>query len=70
MLTEGYRAYITIFYKAYHLTLGKRVLLATNLHVTHIARHTEGYKHHHLVPMEQALAFSGNGLDGDVFQQW
>jgi hypothetical protein len=65
MLTERYRAYFTIFYEAYHLALGKRVFLATNLHVAHIARHAEGYKDHQLVPVEQAFSLGSNSLDGD-----
>ena len=59
---EWYRAYITIFYKAYNLTLGKGVLLSTDLHVTHITRHTEGYKYHQVIPVEQTFAFSCHRL--------
>ena len=62
VLAERFHAYITIFYKTYHLALSKGVLLATDLHVAHITGHTEGYEHHQIVPVEQALAFGCHSL--------
>ena len=62
VLAERFHAYITIFYKAHHLALGKGVLLATDLHVAHITGHAEGYEHHQVVPVEQALAFGCHSL--------
>ena len=59
---EWYRAYITIFYKAYNLTLGKLLLLTTELNVTYTYRHTEGYKYHQVIPVEQTFAFSCHRL--------
>ena len=69
VLAEGYRAYLTIFYKAHHLALGKGVLLATNLYVAHVARHAEGYKYHQVVPVEQALAFGCHSLYCNALQK-
>jgi hypothetical protein len=62
VLTEWYRAYLTIINKAYYLALGEGVLLASNLHVAHIARHTKRYEDHELVPVKQALALGSYGL--------
>jgi hypothetical protein len=52
VLTEGIRAYITIFYKTYYLALGKGVFFASDLHVAHVAGHAEGDKHYKVVPVE------------------
>ena len=38
MFTEGYRAYLTIFYKPHHFALGKGVLLPSDLYVADITR--------------------------------
>ena len=63
VLTEGGRAYIIIYYKAYHLALGEGMLLTSDLHIAHVAGHAEGYKHHQIVPVEQTLPFGGNSLN-------
>ena len=62
VLAEGSRAYITILYKAYYLAFGKGVLLASDLHVAHIAGHAKRHKHHQLLPVEQALPFGCHSL--------
>jgi hypothetical protein len=51
-----------MFYEAHHFAFRKGVLLASDLYVAHVARHTEGYEDHQVLPMEQALAFSGDSL--------
>ena len=58
VLTERCRAYLTIINKAHYLAFSEGMLLATNLHVAHIARHTERYEHHEFVPVEQTLTLS------------
>ena len=70
MLTEGYRAYLTIFYNTHHLALGERMFLTTNLYVADVTRNAERYKHHHIIPVEQALPFGGNGLYLDTLKEW
>ena len=68
MLAERNRAYLTIFYKAHYVALGKRVFLPTYLHVDNIAGHAERYKDNQLVPVEQAFSFSSYCFDGHVFK--
>ena len=63
MFAEWGRAYITIFSDSHYFALGKGVLLSANLHIANVARHTEGYKHHQVVPVEQALTLGSHGLD-------
>ena len=70
VLTKGYRAYLTIFYKAHHLALGKGVLLTTDLNVADVARDTERHKDDQLVPMEKTLAFSGHSLYHNTLKEW
>ena len=67
---EWGRAYITIFAESNNFALGKRVLLAANLYIAYIAGHAEWNKHHHVVPMEQAFAFSGNCLYHNTLKEW
>jgi len=69
VLTKGRRAYITIFYKAHHLALGKGVFLTSNLYVAHVARHTKGYENHQVLPMEQALALGCHSLYLDALKE-
>jgi hypothetical protein len=38
------------------------VLLAPDLHVTHVTRYAKGYKHHEVIPVEQALSFGSHSL--------
>ena len=70
MSAEWGRAYITIFDKSHNFTLCKRVLLAANLYIAHIAWYAEWYKHHHVVPMEQTFALSGNCLYLNPLKEW
>ena len=70
MLTNGCRAYITIFYKAHHFTLSEGVLLATDLYIAYVARYAEGYEHHEIVPMEQAFSLSRHRLYPDTLKEW
>jgi hypothetical protein len=69
MFAEGSRAYLTIINKAYYLALSEGVLLASYLHVAHIARHTKRYEDHKLVPVKQTLAFGSYGLYCDALKE-
>ena len=69
VLTERFHAYITILYKAHYLALGEGVFLATDLHVAHITGHAEGYEHHQVIPVEQALAFGCHSLYGHALKE-
>ena len=66
VLAEGRCAYITIINESYHLALSERVLLATYLHVNDVARYTERHENNEFVPVKQALAFGGYGLNRDI----
>ena len=62
VVTEGRRAYLTKFNKAYHLAFGKGVFLATDLNVTDITRYTERHEYHQIVPVEKTFSLGGNRL--------
>ena len=63
MLAERRFTYLTIFNKSHHFALGKGVFLTSDLYVTNIARNTERYEDHQVVPMQQTFALSGNSLN-------
>jgi hypothetical protein len=69
VLAEGNGANLTVFYEAYDFTFGKGVLLTAYLNVADVAWYAEGYEYHEVVPVEERLAFSCNGLDGNPLKQ-
>ena len=62
MLAEGRLTYLTIFYESHHFAFGKGVLLTSNLYVADITGNAERDKDYQVVPVQQALAFSGDSL--------
>ena len=70
MLTEGYRAYITIFNKANDLAFGKRMLFTSYLNVADIARYAERYKYYQVFPMEKTLSLCSYGFYSNTLKEW
>jgi hypothetical protein len=69
VLAERNGAHLTIFYEAYYFTLGKGMLLATNLYVAHITRYAERYEYYEFPPVKEALTLSGYCFYRDALKE-
>ena len=66
VLTEGHGTNLARLHNPHHLALGKRVLLAPDLNVAHVAWHAPGHKHHQVLPVEQAFPLGSHRFNGDA----